>query len=432
MMLSNILQSLFGTINNIYLGQMIGVDALAAVSVFFPVLFFFIAFIMGLSSGSTVLIGQAWGAGEIDKVKAVAATTLTIGILCAATIALFGGLFSRQLMVALATPPNILDQSSAYARIMMLTMPLIFVFILMTAMMRGVGDTLTPLLALVLSTAVGLAVTPALIRGWFGLPTLGVASAGFASAVSTAITLLWLSAHLRRKKHPLAPDAAFLHGMRLDGALLRKILRLGIPTAVQMVVMSLAELVLLGLVNAFGSGATAAYGAVNQVMGYVQFPAMSIAISTSIFGAQAIGSGNADRLGAIVRTGLVLNLVLTGGLVALIYLFSRSVMGFFITDAAVLDLAQGLLHIVLWSSVMFGMAGVFSGTMRASGTVLAPTALSIFAIAAIEVPSAVILSRAIGLQGIWAAYPITFCAMFLLQMGFYLLIWRRRAVRRLI
>jgi putative MATE family efflux protein len=347
MMLSNILQSLFGTINNIYLGQMIGVDALAAVSVFFPVLFFFIAFIMGLSSGSTVLIGQAWGAGEIDKVKAVAATTLTIGILCAATIALFGGLFSRQLMVALATPPNILDQSSAYARIMMLTMPLIFVFILMTAMMRGVGDTLTPLLALVLSTVVGLAVTPALIRGWFGLPTLGVASAGFASAVSTAITLLWLAAHLRRKKHPLAPDAAFLHGMRLDGALLRKILRLGIPTAVQMVVMSLAELVLLGLVNAFGSDATAAYGAVNQVMGYVQFPAMSIAISTSIFGAQAIGSGNADRLGAIVRTGLVLNLVLTGGLVALIYLFSRSVMGFFITDAAVLDLAQGLLHVDL-------------------------------------------------------------------------------------
>jgi Na+-driven multidrug efflux pump len=173
MMLSNILQSLFGTINNIYLGQMIGVDALAAVSVFFPVLFFFIAFIMGL------------------------------------------------------------------------------------------------------------------------------------------------------------------------------VLRRVIPTAVRMVVMSLAELVLLGLVNAFGSDATAAYGALNQVMGYVQFPAMSIAISTSIFGAQAIGSGNADRLGAIVCTGLVLNLVLTGGLVALIYLFSRSVMGFFITDAAVLDLAQGLLHVDL-------------------------------------------------------------------------------------
>src|SRR6185312_2839563 len=81
MMLSNILQALFGTINNIYLGQMIGVDALAAVSGFFPVMFFFIAFIIGLGSGSSVLIGQAWGAGDRDKVKAVAGTTLTVALL---------------------------------------------------------------------------------------------------------------------------------------------------------------------------------------------------------------------------------------------------------------------------------------------------------------------------------------------------------------
>jgi putative MATE family efflux protein len=422
MMLSNILQSLFGTINNIYLGQMIGVDALAAVSVFFPVMFFFIAFVMGLSSGATVLIGQAWGAGEPDKVRAVAGATLTIALLCAATIAVFGGLFSRPLLIALATPPDILEEASGYARIMMITMPLTFVFILLTAMMRGVGDTMTPLLALAISTVVGLAVTPALIRGWVGLPRLGVASAAWASAASCLLTLLWLAAHLRRRHHPLAFDAAFLRTMRLDG----------IPAAIGMVVMSLAELVLLGLVNGFGSSATAAYGAVNQVMSYVQFPAMSIAISVSIFGAQAIGRGNADRLGSIVRTGLLMNLVLTGGLVALAYLFSRAIMSFFIIDAAVLELAQGLLHIVLWSSVLFGMATVFSGAMRASGTVLMPLLISIFAIAAIEVPSAIVLSRAIGIEGIWAAYPITFGAMFILQMSYYMLVWRKRAVRRLI
>jgi Na+-driven multidrug efflux pump len=220
--------------------------------------------------------------------------------------------------------------------------------------------------------------------------------------------------------------------MRPNGALLRKILSLGIPAALGMVVMSLAELVLLGLVNGFGSDATAAYGAVNQVMSYAQFPALSIAISVSIFGAQAIGRGNADRLGAIVRTGLMMNLVLTGGLVALAYLFSRAIMSWFITDVAVLELAQGLLHIVLWSSVLFGMATVFSGAMRASGTVWAPLSISIFVIAAIEVPSAVILSRAIGIEGVWAAYPITFFAMFLLQMSYYLLVWRKRAVKRLI
>ena len=432
MMLSNILQALFGTINNVYLGQMIGVDALAAVSVFFPVMFFFVAFVMGLSSGATVLIGQAWGAGEPGKVRAVDGATLMVALLCATTIAVFGGLFSRPLLIALATPPDILEEASAYARIMMITMPLTFVFILLTAMLRGVGDTMTPLLALTISTTVGLAVTPALIRGWLGMPRLGVASAAWASAASSLLTLLWLAANLRRRHHPLAFDAAFLRSMRLDGALLGKVMRLGIPAAVGMVVMSLAELVLLGLVNGFGSSATAAYGAVNQVMSYVQFPAMSIAISVSIFGAQAIGRGNADRLGSIVRTGLVMNLVLTGGLVALAYLFSRAIMSFFIIDAAVLDLAQGLLHIVLWSSVLFGMATVFSGMMRASGTVLMPLLISIFATAVIEVPVAVILSRAIGIEGIWAAYPITFAAMFILQMSYYMLVWRKRTIRRLI
>jgi len=432
LMLSNALQSLFGTVSNVFLGQTIGVDALAAVSVFFPVMFFLFAFVMGLSTGASVLIGQAWGAGERDKVKAIAGTTLAIALLLATTVALFGGLFSRQLMTALATPPDILDQASTYARVMLLTMPLGFVFLLMTAMMRGVGDTLTPLMALALSTFVGLILTPLLVRGGFGLPAAGVTGPAWASAISTALTLLVLFGYLRHKKHPLAPDAEFLRRVRLDGALSGKILSIGIPSAVGMVVMAIAELVLLGLVNGFGSDATAAYGAVNQVMGYTQFTAISISISVSILGAQAIGSGNTGRFDAIVRTGLLLNLALTGGLVALIYLSSRAVLGIFITDTAVLDLARGLLTIALWSSVPFGMATVFSGAMRAGGVALAPMLLSIFAIAAIEIPSAVILSRIIGIEGVWAAYPIVFCAMFILQLGYYALVWRRRPLRRLV
>src|SRR6266404_4375083 len=144
--------------------------------------------------------------------------------------AVFGGLFSRQLMIALATPPGILDQASAYARVMLLTMPLGFVFLLMTAMLRGVGDTLTPLMALALSTAVGLILTPLLVRGGFGLPATGVTGPAWASAISTALTLLVLFGYLRHKNHPLAPDAEFLRRVRLDGALSGKILSIGIPS----------------------------------------------------------------------------------------------------------------------------------------------------------------------------------------------------------
>src|SRR6186713_876361 len=432
LMLSNALQSLFGTVSNALLGQMIGVDALAAVSVCFPVMFFLFAFVMGLSTGAAVLIGQAWGADERDAVKAVAGATLAIGLLFALSVALFGGLFSRQLMIALATPPDILDQASAYARIMLVTMPLGFVFLLMTAMLRGVGDTLTPLLALALSTTIGLILTPPLIRGSFGLPAAGVTAPAWAAAIANALTLFVLGLYLRHSKSPLAPDADFLRRLRLDSVLLSKILSIGIPSAVGMVVMAIAELVLLGLVNGFGSDATAAYGAVNQIMGYAQFTAMSISIAVSILGAQAIGSGDGARLDGIVRTGLAFNLVLTGGLVALIYLVPRAVLGIFITDGAVLDLAKGLLTIALWSSVPFGLATVFSGAMRAAGVALTPMLLSIFAIVAIEIPSAVILSRTIGLDGVWAAYPIVFCAMFLLQLGYYALVWRRRPIQRLV
>ena len=156
MMLSNILQALFGTINNVYLGQMIGVRALAAVSVFFPLMFFFIAFIMGLGSGASVLIGQAWGAADRAKVKAVAGTALSVALAGGALVAVLGGLFSRELMLLLATPADILGDATAYARIMMLAMPVTFVFVLATSMTRGVSDTVTPLIALVVSTVIGL------------------------------------------------------------------------------------------------------------------------------------------------------------------------------------------------------------------------------------------------------------------------------------
>ncbi|MCA1384978.1 MATE family efflux transporter [Bradyrhizobium sp. BRP23] len=432
LMLSNALQSLFGTVSNVYLGQMVGVGALAAVSAFFPVMFFLFAFVMGLSTGATVLIGQAFGAGEHGRIKIIVGTTLAVGLLLSIAIALVGGIFSRPLMVMLATPADILDEASAYARIMLLTMPLGFIFLLMTAMIRGVGDGLTPLLALALSTAIGLILTPMLIRGTFGLPAVGITSAAWAAAISNTLTLIVLAAYLLRRKHALAPDATLLRHLRLNGAVLGKVLGIGLPSAIGMVVMAIAELVLLGLVNGFGSNATAAYGAVNQVMGYTQFTAMSISIAVSILGAQAVGGGDRAQLDGIVRMGLAFNIVLTGGLVALIYLAPLAVLGIFITDGAVLDLAKGLLNIALWSSVPFGLATVFSGAMRGAGVALTPMLLSIFAIAAIELPAAIILSHTVGLNGVWAAYPIVFCAMLILQMGYYHLVWRKRAMQRLI
>ncbi|MDB5847630.1 MAG: family efflux transporter [Rhodoferax sp.] len=431
MMLSNILQALSGTVNNVYLGQMLGVGALASVSAFFPVLFFLISFSIGLGAGASVLIGQAWGANEPDRVKAIAGTTLCVGLVAGVVVAVFGGVFTDVFLGWLGTPADILPGATAYARVMLIAMPGLFVFLLVTSMMRGVGDTYTPLLTLLLSTAVGLLLTPALIRGWLGLPRMGVASGAWASVLSYVAALVWLAWYLRRRGHALAPDAAFMKHLRIDRMLLVKVLRIGLPTGVQMVVIALSEVAVLFLVNRFGSDATAAYGAVNQVVAYVQFPALSIAITSSILGAQAIGAGRGHTLGQIARTGIVLNLVLTGSLVLLVYLFSRRLLGFFITSAAVLEIAQTLLHIMLWSSIVFGMSAVLSGLMRASGSVLVPTLNSVFAILAIEVPVAWLLSERIGLNGIWVAYPVAFLSMLALQTSYYRLVWRHKPLRRL-
>ena len=432
MLLSNILQSLSGTLNNIYVGQMLGVGALAAVSSFFPVMFFFIAFVIGLGAGASVLIGQAWGAGDVDKVKAVAGTTLTVGVLMGLLVALFGGVFTTPMLAVLGTPADVLADSTRYARIMLIAMPGLFVFLLSTAMLRGVGDTVTPLMTLFISTLTGLLVTPALIRGWGGLPQLGVASGAWATAVAFVVATLWLGWRLRHRKSPLAPDADFMRHLRINPKLLKAVLKIGVPTGVQTIVIALAEIALLSMVNSYGSSATAAYGAVNQVVAYVQFPAISIAITASILGAQAIGAGRADRLGAIARTALVMNLCLTGGLVLLGYLFSRHLMALFITSAPVIDIAQSLLHIMLWSLVIFGMASALSGIMRASGSVLVPTLISIVCIVGVEVPVAWVVSHRIGLNGVWVAYPAAFVAMLILQTTYYRAVWRKKAIKRLV
>ena len=432
MLLSNVLQALSGTINNVYLGQMLGVHALAAVSSFFPVLFFFIAFTIGLGAGASVLIGQAWGARDVEKVQAITGTTLTVGVAFGFVVALFGGVFTQPMLSLLGTPVDILEDATLYARIVLIAMPGLFIFLLSTAMLRGIGDTVTPLYTLVISTAIGLSLTPALIRGWAGLPQMGVASAAAATVVSFTVATLWMGWRLRRLASPLAPTRAFARHLRVDARLLKGVLRIGMPTGVQMIVVSISSLVLLSLVNAYGSDATAAYGAVNQVVAYVQFPAISIAITASILGAQAIGAGRESTLGAIARTGLVMNLVLTGGLVVIGYLFSRALMGVFITSPPVIDVAQTLLHIMLWSMVVFGMASVLSGVMRASGSVLVPTAIAIACIVFVEIPSAWFLSHRIGLNGVWIAYPINFVAMLVLQSAYYHGVWRKKPIRKLV
>lgn len=432
LMLSNILQSLSGTINNIYIGQLIGVNALGAVSVFFPIMIFLISFVIGLASGASVLIGQAWGTRNLLKVKQVTGTTLTAALFLGLFVAGFGTWFARDLMGLLGAPTNILEEATAYGRIMLIGMPVFFIFLTLTSMLRGVGDTVTPLTTQVFSIGVGLVVTPALIQGWFGLPQIGLLSAAVAFITGFTVVLVYLYFYLRWKKSPMAMDAELFRNLRIDWKLLGLVLKLGIPAGVSMVVASTSAIVIVGIVNRFGSDATAAYGAVNQVLSYVQFPAMSIGIAASIFAAQAIGARQMQEVEHVMRTAMLMNTLLTGALVLIAYLFSEHLVRLFITDPAVVDVTETLLHIVLWSCIVFGYGAILSSVMRASGDVWIPMALSMAAIICVEVPAAFILADIYGLNGVWIAFCLSFCSVLILQATYYFGFWRKKEIKALV
>ena len=429
---TNTLQSLSGTINTVFVGQMMGVNAVAAVAVFFPILFCMMAFIIGLSAGSTVLIGQAWGAQNIEKVRTVVGSTLFMTLIIGCVIAGLGVFFSREILTLLGTDVKVMHLSLPYVQWMLAGSPLLFVYIIYTSILRGVGDSITPLIALGMTSLIGLVITPVLIGGYFGFPKMGIVSPAIATIFGYVLVLGFLAIYLNKKNHPLKPDWALLRHIRHNREVSPLILRLGIPTGIQMITTSVAGLVIVGLVNRFGANATAAYGAVNQVLNYIQFPALSISIAASIFGAQAIGMGKSDLLSRVTRTALGMNIAITGSLVVLAYLFSKYLMALFITDHSVIELGQQLLFIVLWAVLFFGASAIFASIMRASGTVNVPMMINILTIILIEVPCAYWFSSLWGLTGIWTAYALSFVCLCILQASYYQFVWKKTKIKVLI
>ncbi len=196
-------------------------------------------------------------------------------------------------------------------------------------------------------------------------------------------------------------------------------LRIGLPAALQMLAMALAEIVLLGLVNRHGSTATAAYGAATQVLSWVQFPAMSLGIAAAIFSAHAVGAGRRERLPAIVSTGLRLNAVVTALFVVAAHLLAPFALQVFLEPGPVLEQAVTIVRTVAWSVVLLGWSNVLVGAMRASGAALVPALLSMAAVVGVEWPVAVALEARFGLAGVFWACPAAFLAMLVLHGLYY-------------
>ncbi|KYQ00197.1 MATE family efflux transporter [Bacillus pacificus] len=434
LLLSNVLQSVGQLFGMVVVGRWLGVNDLAAISAFFPLFFLLVSFVIGIGSGSSILIGQAFGAKNEDRLKAIVGTTLTFTFIIGVVLAIVGSIFAMDIMRLMGTPENIIEISVHYARILFISMPILFLYFAYTTFMRGTGDSKTPFYFLIVSTALNMILLPILIFGWLGAPKLDVYGAAYASVISTVITFIVMLVYLKKKNHPLQLDSTVRKYLRMDWSLLKLLLRLGIPASVNMILVSLSEIAVIAFVNRYGSDATAAYGVVNQVASYVQMPAVSLGITVSIFAAQSIGANQFDRLQKVVKAGIIMNYVIGGVLISLIYLFSRDILALFLTSQTTIEIAHSLVMITLWSYLIFGHAQIISATMRASGTVLWPTVIGVVSIWLVEVPVAYYLSyhTSLGIEGIWIGYPTAFIVSLILQYAYYKLSWQKKRITRLV
>jgi putative MATE family efflux protein len=429
LLMSSILQAVSGTVNNFYLGHMIGMAAFAAAATTLPILYLLISLIVGISSASSILIGQAYGAKDEKALLRSAGTALTFATVSGVVIAVVTVAFDRAIVSLVGTPPEVVEDAISYARILFATMPVLFIFLAYTTFLRGIGDSRTPLVILAIAEVIYVGLTPLLIAGMFGLPRMGILGSPVANAVAlaTAVVVQWIWLELRRS--PLALRKVLLHAWP-DWRILGNLVRIGIPTGTQMMMVSLSEVALLTFVNRFGSQATAAFGAVNQIFTYVQFPAASLGIAATVLGAQAIGARRFERIRKIARAGFFLNLAIGGGAIILCYLFARPILGLFLTDRATVNVAFGLLVIALWSYIVYGNTSVLSGLIRSNGKVLWPTLLGILAIWVIEIPAAWILSNgALGLRGVWVAFPLSFAGALGAVFVYYRRVWLPRVAQ---
>lgn len=428
LMLSNALQSLGQTVSTVILGKGIGENSLAAASSIFPIVFFLTSFVIGIGSASSILIGQAFGAGQKERIKQTVNTSLKFSFVLGVFLAIIGVTFVRDLIILIGTPPAIMEEAVLFGRIIFASLPIQFIYINYTTFLRGTGDSKTPFYFLMISTLLSILFTPVLAFGYLGFPQLGIRGVGYASIAALSISLLTLIVYLKKKQHILAVQSS-LFSLRFHREILKLLLKIGLPTSVQMVFVSLSEVAVIFLINGYGEKATAAYGAVMQVITYAQIPAMSLGIAAGVFGAQLIGARATQRLKSLLVSSVVLNYLLGIVLIGTIYLCSGVILSWFLTEPSTREMAQQILYIMLWSYMLFGNGMVLGGLMRSSGVVLWPTLITIFTIWGVQVPVAYVLAKTMGfgLNGVWAAYPIAFTFLALAFYIYYRFFWSKKS-----
>ena len=417
---SNILQSLNASINSVWVGHFLGEAALTATSNANIILFFLLGVVFGISMANTIMIGQAVGARDLVEARRVVGTSTTFFILLSVLAAALGYAFTPDILAAMGTPADARALAISYLRIIFLALPFMYFYNFVMMTLRGAGDSRTPFYFMLLSVGLDVVLNPLLIFGIGPFPELGIAGSALSTLIAQLASLAAMLIVLYRRHHFLALRRHQLAYLRPDTAILRALVAKGLPMGLQMVVISSSAIVMMSLVNRYGSQTTAAYGVASQLWTYVQMPALAVGASVSSMVAQNVGAGLWSRVARITRVGLLFNLLMTGTLVALIYLFNRHSLGLFLPDdGTAIGIAQHINAIVLWSFILFGFTIVLFGTVRVTGAVMAPLVILFLSMWVVRLPFAWVLERTVGADAIWWSFPLGSVVSVTLAVAYY-------------
>ncbi|MBW8754863.1 MAG: MATE family efflux transporter [Sphingomonadales bacterium] len=405
-LVSNVLQTLGGTINTIWVGQLIGDRALAATANANMVMFLIFAFVFGFGMAATVKVGQYFGAHDYDAARRIFGTGTGFCAMFAIVGGLAGWLSSDWLLHVLSTPPAIHQMAREYLDIIFLTMPFGTVSMMVSMSLRGAGDAKTPLYAMILTTVLGIALNPVLILGLGPAPQLGIAGSALANAIASFCGVTAMITYIYWHDIPIRLKGRELRYLLPLRAELAYVLGKGLPMGGQMAVTTVAGVIMFGLVNREGIMAAAAYGACLQIWSYIQMPAFAISTAVSAMVAQNVGAGRHERVEPVTMAGVKANILMTGLLAGLLLLFDGPLLSLFLgAGSKAIPIAEHVQVINTWSYVLVGITMVLSGTMRSYGAVVLPLIAMVVSMYPARLGFYALAYPHIGAEAVWWAFP---------------------------
>jgi len=411
MLLGNLFQQLYTFVDQIIVGRYLGKEALAAVGASFPVIFTLIALIIGIATGGTIVISQFFGAKNFTKVKrAIDTIFIAMGIF-AVIMTLVGLSFSEEIFRLIKLPEELMPMANTYLTIYVSGLVIFFGYNGVAAILRGLGDSITPLYFLVLATIlnIGLDLLFIVKLGW------GIEGAAFATLIAQGTAFMVAVFYLNRNHELIKFN---IKEFAFDWEIFKQSLRIGLPTGLQHTFVALGMMALMGIVNGFGTDVVAGYTAAGRLDSLAVIPSMVFSIALSTFVGQNIGAGKLDR----VKKGLTRTMLMSSAVAIvisiLIILFKYPLMGLFTRDQAVIDIGGEYLTIVTSFYLLFTAMFTYNGVMRGAGDTLIPMFITLFSLWVVRIPAAVFLSRetieifglhmkgaGLGQSGIWWSIP---------------------------